>query len=88
MTRTISDVAVGVLRLTGNPGIMWGDSGLLDEVWFEAHPPPAPAPAPHPLDRWKSVLAGLERDPARFEKSFIHIEGRAFRVFTLKEVAT
>ena len=69
--RRICDVAEEVLRETGNPGVMWGDSGLLDTIAERAGSKPR-APIrlrggatieDHPLSRWRRVLDALSRQP-------------------------
>lgn len=51
--------AVAVLRETKNPGVMWGDAGLLDTMHSRA----GLKPMNHPLARWKAVLDNLSKCP-------------------------
>jgi len=76
---TIADHAVDVLKETGNPAVMYGDAGLLDLIGRRAGMKPM-----HPLTRWRLVLAGLERAPDKFTKSYTTSRGRRVRCFTLR----
>lgn len=58
--RRVCDVAAEVLRETGNPAVMYGDSGLLDAIFARAN---LRTPAWHPLTQWKRVLDALTRQP-------------------------
>lgn len=70
--KTIADHAVDVLIETDNPGVMWGDAHLLDDIaWKCTHTNLRDA---HPLKRHKRILDALDRD-SRFEKFYIHMNG-------------
>lgn len=53
------EAAVEILRETNNPAVMWGDSGLLDQI----HDRAGFMKKSHPLDRWSAVLKSLGRSP-------------------------
>jgi len=70
--KTIADYAVETLIETDNPGVMWGDVHLLDEIaWKCTH---TNLTEKHPLVRRKRILDALDRDD-RFEKLYIHMNG-------------
>ena len=70
--KTIADYVVDVLQETDNPGIMFGDCGLLDMVAKRCtHTTLMDA---HPLDRHIRILNALDKD-ARFEKFYVKING-------------
>ena len=52
------DAAVAVLKETCNSAVMWGDSGLLDEIAIRAGISTA---GRSPLHRWRRVLNNLSR---------------------------
>jgi hypothetical protein len=76
--KTIADVAVVVLKRTDNPGVMWGDTMLLDEIAATCVQTTLmqrkDGTATHPLARHKRILDALERDK-RFEKWYIRFNG-------------
>lgn len=80
----ICDAAVEVLRETGNPAVMWGDSGLLHAIADRAK-------ARCRGRAWKTeeaVLAALSRQPGKlvpFKSLSMH--GHSVRVFALPEHA-
>ena len=86
--RTIADITYDHLIETDNPGIMWGDVHLLDEVAVKCTH--TNLMDKHPLVRHKRILDALEKDP-RFEKLYIHMNGcpgplwRSFKIFHLNE---
>jgi len=57
----VCDAAVAVLRETGNPAVMYGDSGLLDQIAERANQ--KGHEAAHPTLRWKRVLDALTKQP-------------------------
>lgn len=85
--KTIADYVVEVLEETDNPGIMYGDCGLLDMVAVRCtHTTLMDA---HPLDRHGRILNALEKDE-RFEKFYIERSGMIgnpyARSFRLKSI--
>jgi len=68
--KTIADITVEVLNETDNPGVMFGDCGLLDMIAVKCtHTTLMKA---HPLDRHTRILSALENDD-RFEKYYVKI---------------
>lgn len=84
--KTIAEHAADVLRETGNPAVMYGDCGLLDQIVERANITKVGRYMDgHPINGWKKVLAGLERSDL-FEKSLVSCgSSRVMRCFTLKE---
>lgn len=86
-SRIIIAAAKKVLVQTGNWGVMWGDSGLLDAI--SAACPELKMIDLHPLTRHKKILDALERSKD-FDKSYIRLPGQRgnsmVRCFTLKVV--
>ena len=87
--KTIADIAYEHLIETGNPGVMWGDVHLLDEIaWKCTHTNLKDA---HPLNRHKRILDALDKD-LRFDKFFVHINGspgpmwRSFKILVEDKV--
>ena len=83
--KTIADIAYEHLIESDNPGIMWGDCALLDEIaWKCTH---TNLKETHPLKRHKRILDALDRD-SRFDKFYIHMNGcpgplwRCFKIET------
>lgn len=77
----VCDAAVAVLTETGNPAVMWGDTGLLHLIAERAGLPSK--------DRaWKTenaVLAALSRRPGDLVKGLTReAHGRRVRIFWLK----
>jgi len=74
---TIANIAAEHLELTGNPGVMWGDCTLLDEisslcdVRIKTHFLDL-----HPLIRHPRLLTAIERYTTRFKKGFISLPGK------------
>lgn len=66
--RRCVDVAVEVLLDTDNPAVMWGDSGLLDQIFAKWIIDPGKV---HPLDRWQRVLNALDKAVARGDERFV-----------------
>ena len=59
--KTIADHVVDVLKETDNPGIMYGDVHLLDEIaWRCTH---TNLREKHPLIRHSRILNALDKDP-------------------------
>jgi hypothetical protein len=94
--KTIADVAVVVLRRTSNPGVMWGDVVLLDEIAATCVQTTLirrkDGTTTHPMTRHKRILDALENDK-RFEKWYIRLpdyaRGRGLvRSFRLRLKAT
>lgn len=86
--KTIAEHAKDVLSENGVNGVMYGDSHLLEDIASRAG---VRTKVKHPLNRWKAVLAGLERSPD-FEKFYVtihttHNRPRAVRSFRLKGAA-
>jgi hypothetical protein len=88
--KTIADVAVVVLKRTDNPGVMWGDTMLLDEIAAACVQTTLmqrkDGTTTHPLARHKRILDALERDE-RFKKYYIPMPGErgpAWRYFELR----
>ena len=79
MKKTIAQHAADILRETENPAVMHGDSGLLDAIGHRAG-----MKKMHPLDRWKLILAGLERSPDLFQKTHVMGHRGLVRCFTLR----
>jgi len=90
--KSIADIVVEVLQETGNPGIMWGDTVLLDMVAERCNHTTLKKKKngswTHPLDRHNRILDALDKDP-RFEKQYFHARGmrgnqwwRSFRLKT------
>jgi len=66
--KTIADIVVEVLVETDNPGVMWGDCGLLDMIAKRCiH---TNLMNQHPLNRHSRILNALERDK-RFDKYYV-----------------
>jgi hypothetical protein len=87
--KTIADIAVEVLKETGNHGVMWGDCSLLDEIAIKCTHTNLVGHGVHPLNRHKRILDALDRD-GRFEKFYIRMKGergnQMWRSFKLKEM--
>ena len=90
--KTIADYAVEVLKETDNPGVMWGDTVLLDMIAERCTHTTLrirkDRKCTHPLYRHKRILDALEKD-SRFVKLFFHARGMRgnqwWRSFRLKE---
>ena len=87
----ICDVAERVLRELEQPGVAYGDSGLLDEIAKRAGVVVKRgryALPNHPLDRWQRVLNALSRQPGNLVQRYFRLVGkRVGRVFYLPEHA-
>jgi hypothetical protein len=81
--KPIHQIAVEVLRETDNPAVMYGDSWLLDEIFYRANGRDRP---PHPLDRWKRVLDALQKSPGELVPGHTRLgSGRLVRRFDLPQ---
>jgi len=82
------DAALLVLRETGNPAVMWGDTGLLDLIVERAGIRRRPCDPPTVAqDR---VLANLSRQPGELVAGRTlhpHSDRRRVRIFWLREHA-
>ena len=78
--KRICDIAEEVLRETGNPAVLWGDCGLLDEIASRAG-----LSSPYPWVRWKRVLDALTKQPGNLERGYAEHSGRQLRLFALPE---
>ena len=97
MKTRICDITAAVLRETENPAVMWGDSGLLDQIVARAGSTPkrpirlagGGEVADLPAAGWKRILDALTRQPGELIPG--HTEqpdGRiALRIFWLPEHA-
>lgn len=89
MKKTIADIAYEHLIETDNPGVMWGDHILLDEIAIKCTH--TNLMNSHPLARHKRILDALEKD-TRFEKQFIKMRGmrgnQIWRSFEIKKEET
>lgn len=85
--QTIANVTVEVLRETDNPGIMYGDTVLLDMIANRCTH--TNLMKKHPLVRHSRILNALEKDD-RFEKGYFERRGfrgnKYWRSFRLKKV--
>ena len=84
--KTIADFTVEVLNETDNPGVMFGDTRLLDMIaWRCVH---TNLRDKHPMVRHTRILNALEKDD-RFEKFYVHMGGIGgnpnWRSFELKK---
>ena len=84
--KNIADITVQVLQETDNPGVMFGDTRLLDDIATRCtHTNLMDA---HPMLRHRRILDALETDE-RFEKFYIHMPGvrgnQYWRSFQLKQ---
>ena len=84
--KTVAEHAADILRETNNPGVCWGDCGLLDLIFVRAK---MRRPKPTNGRTWvspslghKRVLDALEGSPL-FEKKYT--AGSGSRSFYLKE---
>jgi len=93
--KTIADIVIEVLKETGNLGIMWGDTVLLDMIAnrcdAQLHTTlktKKDGKTVHPLNRHNRILDALDKDP-RFDKKHFHARGMRgnqwWRTFKLKE---
>lgn len=87
--KTIADHVVDVLKETDNPGIMYGDVHLLDEIaWRCTH---TNLREKHPLIRHSRILNALDKDP-RFEKYYVKMKGypgphwRSFKLIVVDDL--
>lgn len=84
--KTIADITVEVLKETDNPGIMYGDCGLLDMIANRCTH--TNLMTLHPLTRHSRILNALEKDK-RFKKFYFERRGfrgnKYARSFKLKE---
>ncbi len=84
--KTISDIVVEVLNETDNPGVMFGDTGLLDMIAERCTH--TNLMDKHPMVRHTRILNALENDN-RFEKYYVKISGIVgnpiWRSFELKK---
>jgi len=78
----IGDATLAILTETDNPGVGWGDTGLLDTIWKRS----GRSLDIHPLTRHKRILDALGHDP-RFEKRFTRHHPQPVRVFYPAEQA-
>lgn len=95
MRKRVCDVAAAYLRETDNPAVMWGDSGLLDEIFKRAGLRATQGPYTiegHPLARWKRVLDALTKCPGELVPCLVQLGrvgasrgGRVARCFYLPE---
>lgn len=70
--KTIADYTVDVLRETDNPGVMFGDVHLLDEIASRCTH--TTLMDKHPMVRHNRILNALENDN-RFEKFYEYMNG-------------
>ena len=86
MDKTIADITVEVLNETDNPGIMFGDTRLLDMIAERATHTNLMDKLP--MLRHTRILNALEKDD-RFKKYYTQMRGirgnQIWRVFDLKE---
>lgn len=85
--KTIADITIEVLKETGNSGVMWGDTYLLDEIAIKCTHTNLVGHEVHPLNRHKRILDALDKDD-RFEKFYIRMrgmKGNLWRSFRLKD---
>ena len=84
--KTIADITVEVLNETDNPGVMFGDTRLLDMIAERCTH--TNLMDKHPMLRHTRILNALEKDE-RFEKFYVHIRGIGgnpnWRCFELKK---
>jgi len=84
--KTIADITVEVLNETDNPGVMFGDTRLLDDIAERCTH--TNLMDKHPMLRHSRILDALEND-VRFEKYYVTIRGIRgnpnWRCFELKK---
>ncbi len=68
--KTISDIVVEVLNETDNPGVMFGDTRLLDMIAERCTH--TNLMEKHPMSRHTRILTALENDD-RFEKYYVKV---------------
>ena len=84
--KTIAQHAVDVLTENDLQSVMFGDAGLLDEIFRRAHMVIRSSRyvvADHPLERWRRVLNALDRSNL-FKKTFARTNHGLVRVFTIR----
>ena len=85
MMKTIADITVEVLNETDNPGVMFGDTRLLDDIAERCTH--TNLMDKHPMIRHTRILSALEND-YRFEKYYVKMRVRGYpywRSFELKK---
>lgn len=84
--KTIADITVEVLNETDNPGVMFGDTFLLDMVAVKCTH--TNLMKKHPMIRHNRILNALQNDK-RFEKFYVKMPGiignQTWRSFELKK---
>lgn len=83
--KRICDATVEILRETNNPGVMWGDSGLLDMIAARAGVTIGPG---YRLFHHDRILNALSRQPGILLKKYTLLgNNRRVRAFRLPEPA-
>lgn len=84
--KTIADITVEVLNETDNPGVMFGDTYLLDMIAERCTH--TTLMKKHPMIRHNRILTALQND-GRFEKFYVKMPGiignQLWRSFELKK---
>ena len=84
--KTIADITIEVLNETDNPGVMFGDTRLLDMIAERCTH--TNLMDKHPMLRHTRILTALEKDN-RFEKYYVKIGevrgNQSWRSFELKK---
>ena len=84
--KTIADFTIEVLNETDNPGVMFGDTVLLDMIASRCTH--TNLMEKHPMIRHNRILNALQRDE-RFEKFYVKMNGywgnQRWRSFELKK---
>jgi hypothetical protein len=77
------EIAAQVLKETDNPAVMWGDSGLLDAIYYLKN---GRNTGRHPYQRWKTVLDALTKTPGILIPKMTTLpNGRDVRYFQLPD---
>lgn len=84
--KTIADHAADILRETANPGVMWGDNGLLDMISVRAGMEDRPGLVGMAVidDVHNRVMNALERSSLFTKRVYAGMNGRRQRAFYLK----